>query len=148
MFPDVGVWERKFLSLHRGAAKEAVISYYPNYTGTFRKRKKRKLRSIKLYLILTLVCAPVGAAISLVVEEGAELMQMYEALRLEESDIDSPEKFKKAIKEKIGEEEFERLKRDYKEKSGEEEFERLKRDYKDKIGNKDLEKRKEFYKKR
>ncbi len=124
------------------------MSYYPNYTGTFRKRKIRKRPSIKFYLILTLGCCLVGAAIPFALEQGEKLMQMYEALRLAESDTGSPEALKEAIKEKIGDKEFERLKRDFKEKVGEKEYERLKRDYKDKkIGNRDLEKLKQVYKK-
>jgi hypothetical protein len=123
------------------------MSYYPNYTGTFRKRKKWKLKSIKFYLALILICAVVGAAIPFILEEGEKLMRRYEALRLLESHTGSPETLKEAIKEKIGDEEFERLKRAYKEKVGDKKFERLKRDYKEKIGDRDLEKLKEVFKK-
>ncbi len=112
--------------LHRASPKEAVISYYPNYTGTFRKQKKRKLKSIKFYLALILMCALVGAAIPFVLEEGEKYIQMYDATRLVESNSDSLEKLKRAYKEEIRNKNFENLPQINKEKINSEDLRKLK----------------------
>ena len=127
----------------------------------WRKRRKWKIKNIKLYLVIIMICFVVAAVLHFLVDKGTDLIE--EAYKITATDLspssikklketygdkidaDKLEKVKKALKGGMNNADIEKLKETYQGKIEPAEFEKLKKTHQEDLDRVDLEKVKKRY---
>ena len=127
----------------------------------WRKRRKWKIKNIKLYLVIIMICFVVAAVLHFIVDKGTDLIE--EAYKITATDLspssikklketygdkidaDKLAKVKKALKGEMNNEDIEKLKEAYKGEIDPAELEKLKKTYQGNLDRVDLEKVKKRY---